>query len=117
MDFDLWTYPLPEVSGEPSWVTLGGLVPISETWKAGKLISKVPQVLRNCVAKVAAKDGDTSRAFAICTATLQKSGKLKKGTQKLTKKGRDAAGQRGKRPDAKDKDLDYERLIKAARKD
>jgi len=92
-------------------------VPLNEVFKKGKLVSKMPQVVRSCVAQVAAKHGgDVSKAFAICTAGLQKSGTLKKGTQKLTKKGRGKAGVRGRDPASKEKDLDYERLVAAARK-
>jgi hypothetical protein len=119
MDWDLWTYPLPEIIGEPSYVSNDGtvLVPISEVMKKGKLVSKVPQVVRSCVAQVAAKSGgDVSKGFAVCTAALQRAGTLKKGTQKLTKSGRGKAGARGKDPASKDKDLDYERLVAAARK-
>lgn len=119
MDWDLWTYPLPEVIGEPSLVFDGGrvLLPLSEVWKAGKLISKTPQVLRHCVAQVAAKNqGDVSKAFAICTAGLQKAGVLKSGSKTLSKKGRGKAGARGKEPDSKQKDIDYEQLVAAARK-
>jgi hypothetical protein len=119
MDLDLWTYPLPEIVGEPSYVSNDGqvFVPISEVMKQGKLVSKVPQIVRSCVAQVAGKSGgDVSKGFAICTAALQKSGTLKKGTQKLTKSGRGKAGARGKDPDSKNKDLNYERLVAAARK-
>ena len=47
----------------------------------------MPAILDRCVSKVKGKVGE-SRAFAICTASLQKAGILKKGTQKLTDKGR-----------------------------
>lgn len=119
MSWDLWTYPQPEIIGEPSYVSSDGrvLVPISEVWKGGKLVSKTPQVLRHCVAAVAAKSGgDVSKAFAICTAGLQKAGVLKGGSQKLSKKGRGRAGARGREPDSKQKDIDYEQLVAAARK-
>ena len=119
MSWDLWTYPQPEVLGEPNYVSNDGqmLVPISEVWIAGKLVSKTPQVLRHCVAQVAAKNGgDVSKAFAICTAGLQKAGVLKRHTRDLTKKGRARAGARGRDSDSGQKDLDYEQLVAAARK-
>lgn len=75
--------------------------------------SSKPLGLRRCVADVAAKDGDVSRAFAICTKSLQKAGVLKKGTQKLTKKGAGrTAGKYSKESDVKEKDAAYEKLIK-----
>jgi hypothetical protein len=120
MSDNLWTYPLPEVIGEPSYVFDSGrvLIPISEVFKRGKLVSKMPQIVRSCVAQVAGKSGgDVSKGFAICTAALQKAGVLKKGTQRLTKKGRAKAGPRGKDPESEYKDLEYERLVAAARKD
>lgn len=46
----------------------------------------MPEVLDRCVNRLINKG--KSRAFAICTANLQRAGVLKKGTQKLTKKGR-----------------------------
>lgn len=61
--------------------------------------------------------GDASRAFAICTAALQKSGGLKKGTQKLTKKGKGNAISRGKdKKETGSKDAAYERALKASKK-
>jgi hypothetical protein len=70
------------------------------------------------VGQVAPKFGDdASRAFAICTAALQKGGTLKRGTQKLTKKGRGNAISRGKEKDETgSKDAAYERALKASKK-
>jgi len=48
----------------------------------------MPQILDSCVEDVMKKQSlPKSRAFAICTAQLQKAGILKGGTQELTKKG------------------------------
>jgi hypothetical protein len=76
-----------------------------------------PTPLKHCVAKVASeKDGDTSRAFAICTAALQKAKVLKKGTKTLTAKGKGKASAHAKEPDAAEKLGDYEKLLAASRK-
>ena len=52
-----------------------------------------PQALDSCIAQVkgtpnkrTGKPSTESQAFAICTARLQASGVLRKGTQKLAKK-------------------------------
>ena len=48
----------------------------------------MPKILDDCVAS-SVRDGATkSQAFARCTASLQKAGILKKGTQELTQKGK-----------------------------
>jgi len=46
----------------------------------------MPQQLEDCVAKLIAKGYTRSRAYAICTASLQRAGMLKKGTNKLVGK-------------------------------
>jgi hypothetical protein len=49
----------------------------------------MPKVLDKRVRALMDERGmSESRAYAIATATLQKEGKLKKGTQKPTKKGK-----------------------------
>jgi hypothetical protein len=45
----------------------------------------MPKILDERVAALIAKGYSKKRAFAIATSSLQKEGKLKKGTQKLTK--------------------------------
>lgn len=89
----------------------------SEVWEKGKLKSGMPLGLRRCVADVAKKnDGDTSKVFAICTASLQKAGVLKKGTHKLTKKGRKRTSSKySKNQDIQQKDMDYETLLAMSR--
>lgn len=47
----------------------------------------MPKILERAVSQIQAKGADKSKAFAIATAGLQKSGVLKKGTQELTPKG------------------------------
>ena len=72
---------------------------------------QTPTAVKHCVAKVAPKyGGDTSRAFAICVAQLQKAGQLKSGSMKATSKGKKAHTGNG----AKLKS--YEKLLKKARK-
>lgn len=53
-----------------------------------------PLILQSCVVKVLAREGierpsqdDISRAFAICTSSLQKAGRLEYGTRELTPYG------------------------------
>lgn len=76
-----------------------------------------PTPLKHCVVKVAAKHGgDTSRAFAICTASMQKAGVLKKGTKTLTAKGKGKATAHANEPDADSTLGDYEKLLAANRK-
>lgn len=47
----------------------------------------MPAILERLVSQLRAKGKDKSSAFAIATATLQRAGDLKKGTQKATPKG------------------------------
>ena len=56
----------------------------------------MPKILDDCVDRVMKDQGfSKSRAFAICTSSLQKAGTLKKGTQDLTKKGQSRSALRG----------------------
>ena len=75
-----------------------------------------PLMLKHCVAAVAPKyGGDTSRAFAICVATLQKAGYLKKGTMELTDAGQAKQAEHEREPDRSVKFEKYEKLLKQAR--
>lgn len=47
----------------------------------------MPKILDKAIKELMAKGMDESKAYAIATASLQKSGSLKKGTRKVTKKG------------------------------
>jgi len=47
----------------------------------------MPAILERLVSQLRAKGKSKDSAFAIATAALQKSGNLKKGTQKATSKG------------------------------
>jgi hypothetical protein len=80
--------------------------------------SSKPSQLRHCVVAVGDKlGGDVERAFAICTASLQKSGYLKKGTQEPTEKGVERSRSKSRQKGAKEVDQEYEKMIQAARKE
>lgn len=61
----------------------------------------MPKILERLVSQLKAKGHSESSAYAIATSTLQKSGSLKKGSQKLTPKGekRQAMGAEGRAKD------------------
>lgn len=74
--------------GDPGWI--GNVSRGREREAEGLRVNppyRTPAILRSCVADVSARVG-ASRAFGICTASLQKAGKLRKGTQKATSKGK-----------------------------
>jgi hypothetical protein len=48
----------------------------------------MPAILERCVKDLIAKGKSSSQAYAMCTASLQKAGKLKKGTQKAAPKSK-----------------------------
>lgn len=48
----------------------------------------MPKILERLVSQLKAKGHSESSAYAIATKSLQKSGNLKKGTQKATAKGK-----------------------------
>jgi hypothetical protein len=52
----------------------------------------MPKILENLVNKLQAKGRSKSSSYAIATSQLQKSGKLKPGTQELTHKGKKRKG-------------------------
>jgi len=71
-----------------------------------------PEVLKHCVRAVAAKGKDTSSAFAICTASLQKAGYLEPGSSQPTAAGKKLSRKHAKEPEAGEKRDDYEKLLK-----
>lgn len=74
-----------------------------------------PQV-KHCVAKVAPKfGGDTSKAFAVCVASMQKAGEIKKGSMDLTKKGKKVAKVKKSKKGHDKTVAAYEKLLKKAR--
>jgi hypothetical protein len=48
----------------------------------------MPQILEDRVKALMRQGKSREQAYAIATASLQKEGKLKKGTQKVTRKGK-----------------------------
>jgi hypothetical protein len=93
------------------------------------LEAETSELEKRCIADVmgkAAKDpsGDPvkgsrdrlSRAYAICRASLQKSGRIKKGTAEMTKKGRGISGAKAKSKDHDTKVSKFEKAVVAARK-
>ena len=52
----------------------------------------MPAILEKLKNKIQAKGKPESNAFAIATSALQKQGKMKKGSQQLTPKGKAASG-------------------------
>ena len=94
-----------------------------------RLDEETSELEKRCVADIMAKpakgpDGKPvrgardrlSRAFAICRASLQKSGRIKKGKAELTKKGKGVSGAKAKKKDHESKVSRFERHVVAARK-
>jgi len=65
---------------------------------------------------VSGSSNKLSRAYAICRASLQKSGRIKKGTAEMTKKGRGISGAKAKSKDHDAKVSKFEKAVVAARK-
>lgn len=86
-------------------------------WRMPGKKTRTPPILRRCVADVMKKQGaDASKAFAICVASLQKSGVLEPNSTRLTAKGKKRQASRVQQPDHKDKMRSYERGLKRSRK-
>jgi hypothetical protein len=84
----------------------------------------MPKLLERLVSQLRAKGMDESKAYAIATSKLQKSGSLKAGTQELTSKGKKrqemgAAGRAkdraAKRSGRKASEFSYNQLNNTAR--
>jgi len=78
-----------------------------------------PQMKR-CVRAIVDKSGNVSRdsisrAFAICTSSLQKKGYLKKGTNRPTKKGMQRGKSKAAEKGHKEKLQDYESMLAAVK--
>ena len=104
-------YPFARVlASDKSYVNLSD---IYEARKKGH----TPVVLKRCVRAVAKQyGGDVSKAFAICTAQLQKGGYLRTGTQKVTAKGKKRSKSKAAQKGHAGKVAEYEKLLKGARK-
>jgi len=78
---------------------------------------------KRCVYDVVKKDGDgdasyrdkVSRAYAICRSSLQRSGRMKKGTAQLTKMGAKRSSGKGHAKDHASKTAGFEVMLKKAR--
>lgn len=80
--------------------------------------SGTPDLIRHAVLAIAKQyGGDTSKAFPIAIAQLQKAGYLKAGTQELTAAGKKKEAEHEAEPDAEKKLKAYEKLLKANRKE
>jgi hypothetical protein len=100
----------PTIAGKD---TDAGYVRVKDLFEGRRPTS--PQ-LKRCVRAVALKnDGDVSKAFAICTKQLQKTGYIKVGTQVPTKAGETAGRSKAADKGHAEKVLDYEALLKLAR--
>lgn len=133
-EWQLWTYPYPTMIKNKSRRLNPARVPYARLFSDGDEFIKLkdlfearkkhlPTQLKRCVRAITKERGgdeptreDMSRAFAICTAQLQRSGYLKKGSQKPTKKGktrsRSKAGEKGH----KSKVAEYEKMLALVRK-
>jgi hypothetical protein len=136
-EWQLWMHPYPTMLKtkrriNPSLVRIGRvyqngaefirLTDLIEAMLEAKK-GRNPSQLKRCVLAVAKKDGgeptrdDVSRAFAICTKQLQKSGYLKKGTQKATKKGKKRSRSKSAEAGHGGKVADYEKMLAGVRKE
>lgn len=126
-EWQLWMHPYPTLIKTRGRRLQPGLRPdvrelddteivkISDLFEGRK--RKTPPQLKRCVRAVAKKHGgDVSKAFAICTAQLQKGGYLRIGTQEPTKAGKTAGRSKAAEKDHKDKVSEYEQLLALARK-
>lgn len=82
------------------------------------LSEATPDLVRHCVRAVGKKNsGDVQKAFAICTAQLQKTGYLKPDSMELTAAGRKREKHHASDPDAASKLADYEKMLKKSKKE
>ena len=132
-EWQLWMHPYPRMIGKkrrlnPSKVKFGRifqdgneLVKLSDLFEARR---RTPPQLKRCVVAVAKKmsgDGEItrdsiSRAFAICTKSLQHKGYLKKGSQAPTKKGKARGKSKAAEKKHKGRVAEYEAMLAAVRK-
>ena len=113
-EMQLWMHPFPPVIGVKKVSDSDSrFVSVSELFEERR---RTPPQLKRCVTAVAKKDGDTSRAFAICTSSLQRKGYLKPGSKEPTKKGMKAGRSKAADLTHAKKLSDYEQLLAFARK-
>jgi hypothetical protein len=126
-EWQLWMHPYPSLIKSNGKRLLPGLRPDLRHLNNNQLVNlsdlfeerkkkHTPVQLKRCVRAVAKKhDGDVSKAFAICTAQLQKGGYLKVGSQKPTKAGQRAGRSKAAERGHAGKVSDYEELLARAR--
>lgn len=120
-EWQLWMHPYPtKVKALKKGTPLdrvyqdGASIKLSDLYEERRA---TPPQLKRCVLAVGKKSGgDTSKAFAICTRSLQNKGYLKKGTQEPTKKGATAGRSKAADKSHSDKVSEYEQLLALARK-
>jgi len=120
-EMQLWMHPYPTVVKTKRTKDVNGkiyqdgsAIKLSDLYEARKT---TPPQLKRCVLAVAKKSGgDTSKAFAICTSSLQNKGYLKQGTQAPTKKGAKAGRSKAAEKKHSGKVSEYEQLLALARK-
>jgi len=127
-EWQLWMHPYPTMIKQggrkvnPRYIpflrTLNDGSPyvnLADIFEARK--KRTPVVLKRCVRAVAKQyGGDVSKAFAICTAQLQKGGYLEPGTQSVTAKGKKRSKSKAAQKGHSNKVAEYEKLLKQARK-
>ena len=116
-EWQLWMYPYPTLVKEKKF--FWDMVGIQKNAIGEERKPTQPQMKR-CVLAIASKeDGDPraalSKAFAICTAQLQKHGYLKKGTNRATKKGEKAGRSKASDKEHASKVEQYKALLAKAR--
>jgi len=120
-EMQLWMHPYPTIvktrrkkKALDRVYQDGAAIKLSDLYEARKA---TPPQLKRCVLAVGKKsEGDTSKAFAICTKSLQNKGYLKKGTQQPTKKGSKAGRSKAAEKGHGNKVSEYEQLLALARK-
>ena len=71
---------------------------------------------KRCVSDVVKKGKTVSQAYAICRASLQKSGRIEKGGMELTKLGKTISNVKSRKSDHKAKIKAWKKAIVKARK-
>lgn len=92
---------------------------LGEVWKKGRLKSDIPSPIRHRVVPIykslrekgMGHRSALSRAFAIATAAAQKTGEVKRGTRKSTRRGAGRSAARVSRRGAVPRDREYERVV------
>lgn len=103
------------------WQLLMHPYPTAVKRKALEERSQTPTQLKRCVRAIVKKNKGkvtreiVSRAFAICTKSLQSKGYFKKGTHEPTKKGKKRGRSKAAEKGHVEKLMDYETMLAIAR--